>query len=164
MPTINKAILVRLVGTLGLAAALFTASFEGNSSKVYVDPTGNKTVCVGHAYTGPDGKPLRLGDTYSDDVCSYLLGGDIAEAQKALATRVKVPLSDGERLAYTDFIFNMGVGAFARGSILRKLNKGDRKGACAALLLYVKGTVKGKLVTLPGLVTRRKAENKACLS
>jgi lysozyme len=163
MPTINKAILVRLVGTVGLAAALFTAGFEGNSSKVYSDPGGVKTVCVGHAYTGPDGKPLRVGDAYSDDVCSYLLGKDIAEAQKALATRVKVPLSDGERLAYTDFIFNMGSGAFARSSILRKLNKGDRKGACAALLLYVKGTVKGKLVTLPGLVTRRKAESKACL-
>ncbi|MFL9902152.1 lysozyme [Paraburkholderia fungorum] len=162
MPTINKALLAR-ISAGAVAAAVFIVGFEGASNKVYIDPVGHRAVCVGHDSTGPDGKPLRLGDTYTDDVCSYLLGKDIAEAQKALATRVKVPLSDGERLAYTDFIFNMGSGAFTRSSILRKLNKGDRKGACAALLLYVKGTVKGKLVTLPGLVTRRKAENKACL-
>lgn len=163
MPTINKAIVVRLVGTLGLAAALFTASFEGNSNKVYVDPTGNKTVCVGHAYTGPDGKPLKLGDSYSDDVCSYLLGKDTAEAQKALASKVKVTLSDGESIAYTDFIFNMGSGAFARSSILRVLNKGDHVGACKRIPRYNKGTVKGKLVVLPGLVKRRAAEMRSCL-
>lgn len=163
MPTISKAILVRIVGTVGLAAALFTAGFEGNSSKVYSDTGGVKTVCVGHAYTGPDGKPLRLGDAYSDDVCSYLLGEDIAEAQKTLATRVKVPLSDGEQLAYTDFIFNMGSGAFARSSMLKKLNAGNHRGACKELPRWNKGVVKGKLVSLPGLVARRAAEMKACL-
>lgn len=162
MPTINKALLARIAAG-AVATAVFIAGFEGASNKVYIDPVGHKAVCVGHDSTGPDGTPLRLGQTYSDDVCSYLLGRDIAEAQKALETRVKVPLSDGEQLAYTDFIFNMGSGAFARSSILRVLNKGDHVGACKRIPRYNKGTVKGKLVVLAGLVKRRAAEMKACL-
>lgn len=160
---INKSIVARVAGAAAVAAALFTAGFEGHSNKVYVDPAGIKTVCEGHAYTGPDGKPLRLGDAYSDDVCSYLLGKDIAEAQKALDARVKVPLSEGERLAYTDFVFNVGVGKFARSTLLRKLNAGDRIGACKELPKWDKGVVKGKLVSLPGLAKRRAAEEKVCL-
>lgn len=162
MPTINKAILARIAGGAA-AVAVFIAGFEGTSNRVYVDPVGVKTVCVGHASTGPDGKPLRLGDTYTDDVCGYLLGKDIAEAQKAVESTVKVPLSDGEKLAYTDFVFNMGRGAFARSSMLKKLNAGNHTGACRELPRWNKGTVKGKPVVLPGLVTRRAAEMKACL-
>jgi lysozyme len=160
---INKDIIKKVAGAGLVATALFISGFEGVSNKVYVDPVGIQTVCAGHAYTGPDGKPLKEGATYTDDVCSYLLGQDTLAANKAVLAAVKVPLSAGENLAYTDFTFNNGAGAFRKSSILRKLNKGDRKGACAALLLYVKGKVKGKLVTLPGLVTRRKAEQKACL-
>jgi lysozyme len=68
---------------------------------VYSDPAGNKTVCVGHAYTDPNGKPLKAGAAYSDDVCSYLLGQDIAKAQGDVKSLVKVPLSSGEQVAYT---------------------------------------------------------------
>lgn len=163
MPTINRAVIARMVGAGGLAIALFTAGFEGWSNGVYVDPVGHKAVCAGHDSTGPDGKPLRAGDTYTDAVCSYLLGQDVATAEKAVESSVKVPLSPGEKLAYTDFVFNAGVGAFRSSSSLRKLNAGDRKGACNGLLDWDKGRVKGKLVTLPGLQRRREAEVKACL-
>jgi lysozyme len=163
MSTINRATVARLAGAVGLATALFTAGFEGFSNPVYVDPVGHYAVCVGHDSTGPDGKPLRLGDTYSDEVCSYLLGKDINEAQKAVAALVKVPLSDGETIAYTDFVFNLGRGAFAGSTFLRKLNAGDHVGACKELPRWDKGKVNGKLVSLPGLVKRRAAELKVCL-
>lgn len=139
--------------------ALFTSGFEGDSNKVYKDAAGNATVCVGHAYTGPDGKPLVAGATYSDDVCSYLLGQDIAAAQKAVKSLVEVPLSTGENLAYTDFEFNVGRGAFAKSTVLRNLNAGRRTQACDGLTAWVYSG--GKV--LPGLVTRRAAEKKACL-
>jgi lysozyme len=90
-------------------------------------------VCVGHAYTGPDGKPLRAGETFSDDVCSYLLGQDVSKAQTAVKSLVKVPLSTGEDVAYTDFVFNAGSGNFARSTILRDLNKGQHTEACKGL-------------------------------
>lgn len=160
MPTINRGIVARVAGTAAVAVALFTASFEGVSPKVYVDPAGVKTVCVGHAYTGPDGKPLRLGDSYTEDVCSYLLGQDIQTAQKAVKSAVKVPLSAGETLAYTDFVFNLGAGTFRKSSMLRKLNAGQHAAACNDLLKWVYGGGKKLL----GLVRRREAERKACLS
>jgi len=143
-----------------VAAALFTSGFEGFRNTVYRDPTGNATVCVGHAYTGPDGKPLKSGATYSDDVCSYLLGQDIAKAQKAVKSLVKVPLSAGENVAYTDFVFNAGSGNFARSTILRDLNVGRRQQACNGLTAWVYSGGK----KLSGLVARRKAEEKACLA
>lgn len=163
MPTINRATVARLAGAVGLATALFTAGFEGNSNKVYVDPVGHYAVCVGHDSTGPDGKPLRLGDAYTDEVCSYLLGKDIKAAADAVGALVHVPLSEGETIAYTDFVFNLGRGAFAGSTLLRKLNAGDHTGACKELPRWDKGTVNGKLVVLPGLVKRRAAELKVCL-
>ncbi|WP_414444628.1 lysozyme [Burkholderia sp. 22PA0106] len=147
-----------------MTAALFTSGFEGVKNTVYTDPAGKVTVCAGHAYTGPDGKPLKAGATYSDDVCSYLLGKDIASAQAAVERLAKVPLSAGEKLAYTDFVFNLGSGNFAGSTLLRKLNAGDHADACRELPKWNKGTVKGKQIVLPGLVKRRAAEERACLS
>lgn len=163
MPTINQATVARLAGAVGLATALFIVPFEGNSNKVYVDPVGHNAVCVGHDSTGPDGKPLKLGENYTDEVCSYLLGQDVAAAQKAVTGLVRVPLSEGETIAYSDFVFNLGRGAFAGSTLLRKLNAGDHTGACKELPRWNKGTVNGKSVVLPGLVTRRAAELKVCL-
>jgi lysozyme len=150
----------RIAGAAAVATALFTAGWEGNSPKVYTDPVGIKTVCVGHAYTGPEGQPLRAGEVYSDDVCSYLLGQDILTAQKAVAARVRVPLSAGETLAYTDFVFNVGAGSFGSSTLLRLLNAGKHGEACRELLKWVYGGGQ----KLPGLVKRRQAEYTSCLS
>ncbi|MGH1515319.1 glycoside hydrolase family protein [Ralstonia solanacearum] len=102
--------------------------------------------------------------TFTDDQCSVMLGKDVKTAGQALDRLVLVSLSPGERLAYTDFIFNLGAGAFEGSTLRRKLNAGNRPGACAELLRWDKGKVGGKLVTLPGLTKRRKAEYQQCLS
>ncbi|KVT23000.1 lysozyme [Burkholderia ubonensis] len=177
MPQLNRAIVARVAGAAGLAAALFAAQFEGYSNEVYSDPVGINTVCVGHARTDPDGKPLKLGQTYSDDVCSYLLGKDINDAEKSVRRLVRVPLSPGEQVAYTDFVFNAGAANFASSTLLKKVNAGDRVGACHELPRWTcataaagKGDTSGMCATkdrtkkqLPGLVKRRNAEMKACL-
>ena len=52
--------------------------------------------------------------------------------------------------------FNIEEDAFQRSSVARLLRAGDMQGAATRILDWVKG---GKpLVTLPGLVRRRKAE------
>ena len=70
------------------------------------------------------------------------------------------PLTQGELDAYTSFAYNVGLGAFQTSTLLRKLKAGDRVGACNELRrwVYAKGRV------LPGLVARRAAEEKMCLS
>ncbi|CAJ2944236.1 glycoside hydrolase [Burkholderia pseudomallei] len=147
-----------------MAAATLIAGFEGWKNDVYVDPVGRLAVCAGHDSTGPDGKPLKLGTRYTDDVCSYLLGEDVATAQAAVDRAVTVSLSYGEQTAYTSFVYNLGVGNFRSSTMLRKLNAGDHVGACRELPRWNKGTIDGKKVVLPGLVKRRDAEMQACLS
>lgn len=164
MPKLNTDIIRRVAGAGAVAIALFTSGFEGFQNTTYTDPGGIKTVCVGHAYTGPDGKPLRAGARFSDDVCSYLLGQDIATAEKALHASVTVPLSDGEALAYTDFIFNAGAGAWRGSSMLREVNAGHHPEACKRLLAWDTAKVNGKQTVLPGLQKRRQAEYKACIA
>ena len=163
MATINRAIVARIAGAGLVATALFTSGFEGVSNKVYVDPVGHVAVCAGHDSIGLDGKPLKLGQSYSDDVCSYLLGKDTKAADDAVDATVRVPISAGERLAYDDFVFNLGRGAFAGSTIVKKLNAGDHPGACKELLRWVYGKVNGKSVILPGLMKRRNAEYVACM-
>lgn len=160
---LNKRLIASVAGAALLSTAMFTSSFEGVSNKVYTDPVGHKAVCVGHDSYAPDGSTLKAGTVYTDDVCSYLLGADTKAADAAVTRLVKVPLSDGERMAYTDFVFNVGENAFATSTARSKLNAGDRKGACAELLRWDKGKVRGKLVTLPGLKKRRQAEYAACM-
>jgi lysozyme len=160
---LNKRIITSIVGAALVSTAMFTASFEGVSNRVYTDPVGHKAVCVGHDSYAPDGSPLKAGTVYTDDICSYLLGQDTKAADQAVTRLVTVPLSAGERMAYTDFVFNLGENAFATSTALVKINKGDRTGACKELLRWDKGKVRGKLVTLPGLKTRRQAEYAACM-
>ncbi|MFM2472413.1 lysozyme [Burkholderia cenocepacia] len=160
---INKRTVAAIAGPFAVVVALFASKFEGEAHKVYVDPVGHYAVCVGHDTYAPDGSRLKLGQTYTDEECSVMLGKDVKTAGDALNKLVRVPLSDGERLAYTDFIFNLGAGAFADSTLRRKLNSGDHPGACAELLKWNKGKVKGRYEVLPGLDKRRKEEYAECV-
>jgi lysozyme len=73
---------------------------------------------------------------------------------------VKVPISEEEHAAYLSFAFNVGVNAFCGSTAVRKLNAGDRTGACAELSNWTRSG--GKV--LPGLVRRRAAERQLCES
>jgi len=72
----------------------------------------------------------------------------------------KVPLNAHELAAYTSFVFNVGHGNFASSTLRRRLNEGDREGACEELKRWV--YAKGQ--KLPGLVKRREAERQLCLA
>ena len=71
---------------------------------------------------------------------------------------VKVPLTDNQLSALVSFVYNVGIGAFASSTLLRKLNARDYVGAANELLRWDKGTVNGKKVVLRGLTIRRAKE------
>lgn len=143
-----------LSGALVLAGAGTVSFYEGKENKVYVDPVGILTSCYGHV--GPE---LKKGQTFTDDECLEQLAEDLVSHDKGMMRNVKVPLSKKEHAAYLSFTYNLGVNAFAKSTLLKKLNNGDRIGACNQLLRWDKA--KGK--TLAGLTKRRKDENKLCL-
>jgi len=145
---------------------------DGDPSTVnldaYLDPVGIWTIGWGHAIVDPlTGKFLRgaagrararalypggITTTQAHD----LLRADLLDAATDVAALVKVPLSDNQFGALVSFHFNTG--ALKASTLRKKLNARDYAGAADQFPLWNKGTVNGKKVVLPGLVTRRAQE------
>jgi lysozyme len=72
-----------------------------------------------------------------------------------LAVKSICPYLEGNKLfAITDFVYNVGIGAFRASTVRSKLDRGDDFGACKQLERWVYGG--GRV--LKGLVIRRRAE------
>lgn len=138
---------------LGMSAAI-VKPWEGKSNAAYLDPVGIPTICYGST------SGIRIGDYKSDDDCEALLAEELGEAFAALDRHVTALISVQEAAAYASFIYNAGQGNFAKSTLLKKLNRGDRAGACRELTKWV--YAKGR--KLKGLVRRREAERELCLS
>ena len=138
---------------LAIAAGV-VALHEGYKEETYLDPIGIPTICYGST------SGIKLGMKKTKGDCEALLKKDLEKAVDAVDRLVKVPITEYEWAAYTSFVYNVGEGRFANTpSVLGRLNKGDRKGACEGLLKYVyAGGIK-----LKGLVRRRGEESKLCL-
>jgi lysozyme len=160
----NVATKAKLIA-LGLAGALaLVPIYEGIRLKAYKDPIGIRTDCIGH--TGAD-----VNDVNTLEQCYTKFYGDLAEANKIVDSCTEVTMSSNERSAYASFAFNVGPGRtgvkdgfciLKSGNTpqhIKLLNAGQHVQACNALLLWTKAGG----VVLPGLVTRRKAEQALCL-
>jgi len=89
---------------------------------------------------------------------------DWKKHQKQLDGVVKVPYkSEWQREALTDFTFNLGIGNVQSSTLLSLVNQNKHTEACRQLTRWVKGKVRGKMVTLKGLVTRRDKTMPYCL-
>ena len=131
----------------------FVGAWEGDMREPYLDIVGVKTVCYGH--TGPDIEDR----TYTQEECQRLLMGDLHLHATVMLRYIKVPLTEGEMLAYSSLTYNIGVNAFAKSTLLKLLNAGQRRAACDQLLRF--RMAGGKVVR--GLVNRRKAEYEFCI-
>lgn len=151
--------IAKVLAGLGLSAAAVMAGsgtvsyFEGKENRAYVDPVGIYTICYGET------RGVKKGDYKTDEECLESLASELVEHEKGMLKVVKVPLSTKEQAAYLSFTYNLGVKAFTNSTLLRKLNSGDRVGACNELLRWNKAN--GKV--LNGLTKRRQEENKLCL-
>ena len=121
---------------------------EGLRLTAYKDPVGIWTIGYGST------RNVKPGMRISAEEAEQLLKMDLWRFERAVEVLVKVPLTDNQFSALVSFAYNVGEGALAKSTLLRKLNAGDYKGAAKEFGRWVKagGT------TLPGLVRRRKAE------
>ena len=144
---------IGLGGALVLAGAGTVSYYEGVSNKAYIDPVGIWTICYGET------KGVNKGDYKTDEECLDSLAEELTEHHKKMVMYVKTPISEKEEAAYLSFTYNVGVGAFSKSTLLKKLNSGDRVGACSQLLRWDKAGGK----KLKGLTLRRQSESKLCL-
>lgn len=129
--------------------------FEGLRLTAYRDAVGVLTIGYGH--TGADVKP---GQRISTATALALLRRDAQSAEAAVERAVKVPLTQGQFDALVSLTFNIGGGALASSTLVRKLNAGDVKGAANQFLRWDKAGGR----TLLGLSRRRRAERALFLS
>lgn len=125
---------------------------EGLRLHAYRDPVGIWTIGWGHT------EGVTRGQTISLHQAEALLAHDVGRAAQAVSRLVTVPLNQGMFDALTSFVFNLGEGRLADSTLLILLNGQDYAGAAREFGRWVKGTVDGRKVNLPGLVKRRTEE------
>jgi lysozyme len=94
----------------------------------------------------------------SEDKAEELLKKDIAWAEKAVNTYVKVQLTQNQFNALVCFVFNTGIVRFEQSTLLSLLNLGLYNEVPRQLLRWNVATIEGVKKTLEGLTNRRKAE------
>ena len=135
---------------------VFVAGFEGLFTKAYKDPVGVTTICYG--ITNHD-RPVKMGDQYSKEECIQFLKDDLIKYKRMVDNCIKVEMPPHRTAAMVSFTYNVGQGALCKSSVARKINAGNVKGGCDALLLYNKAG--GRVFR--GLERRRAAERQLCL-
>lgn len=135
---------------------------EGLKLSSYPDPaSGGEPWTIGVGHTSRAGPPkVTKGMKITRDEADKILSRDLATFEAAVSKAVKVPLNQNEFDALVSLAFNIGAGAFAKSTLVKKLNAGDRAGAANAFLSWNKAA--GKV--MKGLTKRREDERRLFLS
>lgn len=142
---------------------MLLGSLEGVRTTAYQDVAGLWTIGCGHLLTRDElssgkiwigGQPVKWELGLTDAQVSALLAQDIAPVEQAVSVLVRVPITQNQFDALVLFAFNIGREAFAKSSLLRRLNEGKPAEVPDQLQRWVYAG--GKQVA--GLRTRRAAE------
>lgn len=109
----------------------------------------------GYGHTGPD---VREGQVITEVQAEQWLREDLREAETCINARVKVPLTQAQFDALVSFTFNVGCGAFASSTLLKRLNAGQYGDVPNQMARWNKAKINGKLQVSAGLVNRRAVE------
>lgn len=134
---------------------LIIKAHEGLRLEAYL-PTPNDRWTIGYGHTATAKKGMKITPKQAEE----LLEQDIVWVEKVIADKVKVPLNQNQYDALGSLIYNIGATAFAKSTVLRKLNLGDYQGAADAFLMWnkQKNQSTGKMQVLKGLTHRREKE------
>lgn len=134
--------------------------FEGFRAEAYKDPVGIWTIGYGTTAMAQVGIEPKAGMKITEAQATGYLEAAVSKFAHNVTKSLKRPANDNEFGAMVSLAYNIGPSAFARSSVLRKFNAGDKAGAADAFLLWDKAG--GKV--LKGLQRRRKAERDLFLS
>jgi lysozyme len=149
---------LRNLGKLTAAGALaigLIGGYEGLRTKAYRDIVGVPTVCFGET------RGVKMGDEYTVAECKEMLGHALVEFETKMRKCLVRPdnIPDKPYVVFLSLSYNVGVGAFCKSTLARKINSGDIRGACNELPKWNRAG--GRVVR--GLVIRRADEQRICL-
>ena len=161
----NYIIALAIVGLIlissKVSAAKIIAKFEGLRLRAYKDSGGIWTIGYGTTINPETGLPIKQGDVITKAKALEWLKIQTASVATRVKALLKRPVTDNQLTALTSLAYNIGLGAFGRSTLLRKLNAGEQPNAVASEFLRW-NKVAGKEV--PGLTNRRKLEAELFLS
>lgn len=130
----------------------------GFATRMYYDDAGYPTIGWGHLITSRDEHLMTA--TVDESIAETLLRQDNLVAENAVKRLVKVKLTQHEFDALTSFTFNVGEGNLASSTLLKKLNRNDRRGAANEFPKWnkLRDPRTKKLVVARGLERRRDEE------
>ena len=136
--------------------------FEGFVPHSYWDATG-KLWTIGYGTTVyPSGQKVLKQQVCTREQAVGYLQHDVETIRlPAIEKLVKVPVTNTELCALVSFCYNVGTGALAGSTLLKKLNAGEPKIRVADQFM---SWVKSGGRVLSGLVRRRKAERELFLT
>lgn len=125
------------------------------SCKAYKCPAGVWTVGFGVT------EGVTADTHWTREEADAAFGREMAKHEKAVQQLVTVSITQNQFDALVSFSYNVGSGALAKSTLLKKLNKRDYLGAADEFRHFTKARdpKTNKKVVLKGLVRRRKAES-----
>ena len=150
------------VGAAGITAAgalavQLVGGFEGLRLAAYKDVVGVWTACYGET------AGVKPGMKFSKAECDNMLIGSIVKHESGMRQCLFLPddIPIRSYVAFVSLTYNIGVNAFCNSTARKRLDAGDLRGACNAMMSWNKG---GRpLRVIRGLTIRREAERKLCL-
>lgn len=127
--------------------------WEGERLTAYLCPANVWTIGVGHTAAMGDPKPVS-GMKITVNESSAILRRDLARIEKDVEAAVTVHLNQRQFDTLVSFVFNVGIGAFRKSTLLKRLNANDYDAVPSELMKWTR--VDGQVNQ--GLVNRRKAE------
>lgn len=162
MTTLSKRVIALILSgasALGIATQ-FLGEKEGDRLTAYRDAGGIYTICRGTT------KGVYKGMTLTPAECAARDAEAIQGADSDVERLVHVPMSKPQRAALISFCgYNLGYKKCSASTFLRKLNAGDRKGACEEIKKWIFDGGKDCRVdsSCRGQVLRRDQEYELCL-
>ncbi len=133
--------------------------FEGLRLQAYRDSAGVWTIGYGSTFYA-DGDKVRPGDEITAERAESLLRETLRTYESAIDRLVTVPLSQSQFDALTALVYNIGVGAFEKSTLLKRLNEGQYAKAANEFLRWIHAGGQ----PLAGLRRRRERERALFLS
>jgi lysozyme len=148
--------------------AKFIKRFEGYRTNAYLCSANVWTIGYGNT-TYPDGRRVKAGDKITREEAEKLFNISVSLRVRYVNEYLidkGIKLSQNAFDSIVSFIYNVGIGAFLKGSVYRYLLQGNIEKAGEFLLKYDKAysTKLKKMVQVNGLTRRRKEEYSLLMS
>jgi len=134
------------------AAIELIERFEGYRRKAAQLPDGRWIIGYGHTLTAREGAEVSEADAEA------LLIYDLIGVGRSVRELTFAPLTGNQFDALCAFAFSIGVEAFRRSEVLKRVNEGAFTQAAFALELWRKAEFEGERIVVDALVRRRAAE------